>query len=149
VHIGKLFLEITGILITRPDAYVVFVSFHLVIRVASWNGLIKFPQNELLRTAAQNVAQSLGSHPNRCVLKLLSTRSFTFTPAPLQKPKESSKRKATENAASDSDDDAQPSEEDQRPSVKTVKTVKKVCESTRITCQSGSRRTAAKNFLHK
>lgn len=79
----------------------------------------------------------------------LNARSFTFTPAPLQKSKGSSKRKATEKEASDNDDDAQLSEEAQRPSIKTVKTVKKVCESTRITCQSGSRRTIAKNFLQE
>jgi hypothetical protein len=110
---------------------------------ASW-------QNQLQRTAAQNVAQSLESHLNRCIVKPLSMHSFTFTPAPLQKSKGSSKRKATEKEASDSDDDdAQLSEETQRPSVKTVKTVKKVCENTRITCQSGSCRTTAKNFLQE
>ncbi|KAN0111477.1 Transcriptional Coactivator p15 (PC4) domain containing protein [Russula decolorans] len=57
------------------------------------------------------------------MLKPLSTRSFTFTPAPLQKSKGSSKRKATEKEASD--DDAQLSEGAQGPSIKTVKTVKK------------------------
>jgi hypothetical protein len=68
------------------------------------------------------------------MLKPFSTRLVTFNPVPLQKSKASSKRKATEKEASDSDDDAQLSEEAQRPSTKTVKTVKKVCESTPITC---------------
>ena len=72
-----------------------------------------------------------------------------FTPVPLQKSRESSKRKATEKAVSDSDDDAQLSEEAQLPPIKTVKTVKKVCESIHIACQPGSRRTAAKNFFQE
>lgn len=144
MHIRKLFLEITGIYITRPDAFVRVRDLSLF---ASWNGLIS-PQNRLLRTAAQNVDQSLRSYLNRYMHKPLSTPSFTFTFAPLQKSKASGKRKATEKVASDSDDDAQPSEEAQRPSIKIVKTVKKVCESTRITCKSGgSCRTTAKDFL--
>lgn len=142
---GNSFSRSRGIESRDPTRVDLRDSFHLVIRYfASWNGLgLISPQSQPPRTAVQNVARSLGSHLKRCMLKPLSTRSFTFTLVPLQK---SSKRKATEKAASDSDDDAQLSEED-RPSVKPVKTVKKVCEGTRIRSKSSSRRPTAKNCL--
>jgi len=145
---GNSFSRSRGIVsrdLTRTYVWIYATPF--ISSFASWNGLgLTSPQSQFLRTVAQNVARSLGSHLKRCVLKPLSTRLFPFIPAPLQKSKESSKRKAAEKEASDDNDDAQLSEEE-RPPTKTVKTVKKVCESTHIKCKSGSRRTTAKNCL--